>query len=202
MATRDPESKKRQLIEAATTEFASYGIAGARMERIAAAAHCSAGLVYTYFGSKDALFDAVFDQIVARTMNDIPITVDDLPEYAGRLFDGYTRHPEVQRIASWHRLERSRATGLIEAITASMQQKVGKISEAQDSGLLPTRFSAIDLLTLVLSISGLWHSTEPEVGAMTASSHDDAHRRAVVVDAVAALLGCAGSEQAGLGRAG
>jgi AcrR family transcriptional regulator len=188
MRTRDPEAKKRQLVDAATEEFAAYGIAGARMDRIAAAAQCSAGLVYTYFGSKDALFDAVFDQIVARTMNDIPITVDDLPGYAGRLFDGYLEHPEVQRIASWHRLERSTSTGLIAAITASMQQKTAAIQAAQDDGVVSSRFAAIDLLTLLLSITGVWATAEPELKVLT-GSHSDAHRREVVVEAVRALLG-------------
>lgn len=187
MRTRDPEAKKRQLIEAATAEFAAYGIAGARMDRIAAAAQCSAGLVYSYFGGKDDLFDAVFDRIVARTMNDIPITVDDLPGYAGRLFDGYVEHPEVQRIASWHRLERSTSTGLIAAITTSMEQKVAAIQGAQDAGKVTTRFAAIDLLTLLLALTGVWATAEPELKVLTAS-HADAHRRRVVVDAVSALL--------------
>ncbi|AMM19298.1 hypothetical protein AX769_03065 [Frondihabitans sp. PAMC 28766] len=184
MRTRDPEAKKRQLIEAATVEFARYGIAGARMDRIATAAQCSAGLVYTYFSGKDELFDAVFDRIVARTMSDIPITVDDLPEYAGRLFDGYVAHPTVQRIASWHRLERTASAGLI---PASMTEKADRIREAQDRGQLTNRFAAIDLLTLILQLSGTWHTAEPELDVLT-EAHDDAHRRQVVVDAVAALL--------------
>lgn len=187
MRTRDPEAKKRQLLEAATHEFAAYGIAGARMDRIARAADCSAGLVYSYFGGKDELFDAVFDRIVARTMNDIPITVDDLPEYAGRLFDGYTAHPEVQRIATWHRLERAGTAGLIPAITASMESKVERITQAQESGLLPTRFAALELLTLILHLSSTWHSTEPELDVMGGGGAVARHR-AVVVDAVRAVL--------------
>ncbi|GAA4685440.1 TetR family transcriptional regulator [Frondihabitans cladoniiphilus] len=187
MRTRDPEAKRRLLLEAATSEFAAYGIAGARVDRIAQAAGVSAGLVYTYFGSKDDLFDAVFDEIVARTMNDVPITVDDLPEYAGRLFDGYRTYPEIQRIASWHRLERSTSTGLIAAITASMEHKVEALEQAQEAGIVPTSFAAIDLLTLLLALTGVWASAEPELKALTAE-HDEARRRAVVVAAVAALL--------------
>jgi AcrR family transcriptional regulator len=187
MSIRDPEAKRRQLLEAASAEFARHGIAGSRIDRIASAAHCSAGLVYTYFGSKDDLFDAVFDQIVARTMNDIPITVDDLPGYAGRLFDGYIAHPEVQRIASWHRLERSETAGLIPAITASMVRKTEAIEKAQEAGTLTKRLPALDLLAVLLAISSVWATTEPEVTRLT-EGHSVERKRASVVAAVAALL--------------
>ena len=58
-AERDSTATKARLLEAATEEFAAHGIAGARVDRIAAAANANKQLIYAYFGSKDQLFDAV-----------------------------------------------------------------------------------------------------------------------------------------------
>ena len=187
MVTRDPESKKQQLLDAARAEFAEHGIAGARVDRIATAAGVSAGLVYTYFGSKGELFDAVFDSIVDRTLSTTPITTDDLPEYAARLFDGYEKYPEVQRLASWHRLEKSGSAHLHVASLASMVDKRAAIQAAQDAGALSTRFSAVELLGLILQLSSVWANSTPEYYSL-AIGHSRAERRRVVKDAVAALL--------------
>src|SRR5205807_8384320 len=102
---RDAEATRQRLLDAAAEEFAARGIAGARVERIAQVARSNKAQIYHYFGSKDALFEAVFDRIVEETLSDTAIDPTDLPEYAGRLFDRYQRHPEVQRLATWYRLE-------------------------------------------------------------------------------------------------
>ena len=58
------ESARRRLLDAAYAEFAQYGLAGARVERIAEAAGSSKAQIYHYFGSKTQLFDAVFQQAI------------------------------------------------------------------------------------------------------------------------------------------
>ena len=187
MATRDPESKKQQLLDAALGEFAAHGIAGARVDRIAKAAGVSAGLVYTYYGSKDELFDAVFDTIVSRTLATTPITTDDLPEYAARLFDGYEKFPEVQRLSSWHRLEKAGSAPPHAASFQSMVDKRAAIQAAQDAGALSTRFGAVELLGLILTVSSVWANGTPEyLDLVKGSSRAD--RRLLVKDAVAALI--------------
>ena len=64
MATRDSEATRQRLIEAARREFGEFGIAGARVDRIAANAEANKAQIYHYFGSKDQLFDAVWESIV------------------------------------------------------------------------------------------------------------------------------------------
>jgi AcrR family transcriptional regulator len=184
---RDAEATRQRLLDAALEEFAAHGIAGARVDRIAAAARSNKAQIYHYFGSKDALFEAVFDRIVGDTLRDTPIDPTDLPEYAGRLFDRYQRHPEVQRLATWYRLERSDGTDPIDAIVASNTAKVKAIADAQRSGLLTTRFEPAVLLALVLTLSSIWSSITPEyVGLVKRLSV--AKRRQAIVDAVSALL--------------
>jgi AcrR family transcriptional regulator len=183
----DAQATRRRLLDAAAAEFAAYGIAGARVDRIAAAAGSNKAQIYHYFGSKDGLFDAVFHDMVVTTLRDTPIDASDLPEYAGRLFDGYEARPHVQRLATWYRLERAGTQDPLEIVMESYRVKVEAIAKAQAEGLLPDRWAAADLLNLVLHLSGLWTAMTPEYAAMVADA-DRAHRRAVVVESVRALL--------------
>lgn len=65
---RDPASTRRKLLVAARREFARNGLAGARVDEIAAQAGVNKQLVYHYFGDKDAIYFAVlegmYDEIV------------------------------------------------------------------------------------------------------------------------------------------
>ncbi|MEC3994848.1 TetR family transcriptional regulator [Actinacidiphila sp. DG2A-62] len=191
MTTRDAEATRRRLLDAATQEFAAYGIAGARVDRIAAAARSNKAQIYHYFGSKDGLFDAVFDAMCRETVDAVPIDPANLPEYAGRLHDSYRARPYVQRLATWYRLERAGSGTLLPVVMESNAAKVRAIAAAQEAGLIPARFSPVDLLGLVLHLSGFWSSNVPEYDAIAtgAGGADDAdHQRAVVVAAVEALL--------------
>ena len=184
----DADATRKRLVAAATDEFAEFGIAGARVDRIAAAAQSNKAQIYHYFDSKDGLFDAVFTAMCAETVDDVPIDVTDLPEYAGRLFDSYEKRPYVQRLATWHRLERA-GTGdaPVALVLSSNKAKVAAIAAAQKRGDLPTSFSADELLGLVLHLSGFWSSNVPEYDALV-TRKSAARRRKVVVAAVAKLI--------------
>src|ERR1022692_4744369 len=58
-----PEQSRASILKAAMAEFAEYGIAGARTDAIARAAHVNKALLYYYFKDKDSLYGAVLDQV-------------------------------------------------------------------------------------------------------------------------------------------
>ncbi len=58
---RDPAATRKKLLAAARREFADNGLAGARVDEIAARAGVNKQLVYHYFGDKDALYLAVLN---------------------------------------------------------------------------------------------------------------------------------------------
>jgi AcrR family transcriptional regulator len=183
----DAGATRKRLLDAARKEFGAYGIAGARVDRIAAEAASNKAQIYHYFGSKDGLFDAVFNEIVVQTVTEAPIDPTNLPEYAGRLFDQYEKSPEVQRLATWYRLERSGSNAPLELIVESNKHKIEAIAKAQANGDLPTKYEPIVLMGLVLHLSSLWSGMIPEYATLVSrSSAKD--RRKVVTDAVAALL--------------
>ena len=68
---------------AALVEFAEQGMAGARMDAIAAAAGVNKALLYYYFRSKDELYAAVLDEFfqrldarIARALDSAPVPVN------------------------------------------------------------------------------------------------------------------------------
>ena len=60
---RDPAATAKKLLTAARREFAGSGLAGARVDEIAARAGVNKQLVYHYFGDKDALYLAVLEWV-------------------------------------------------------------------------------------------------------------------------------------------
>lgn len=56
---RDPEGKRRAILDAARVEFGRHGFSGARVMRIAAAAGVSHQLLTYHFGGKQGLYDAL-----------------------------------------------------------------------------------------------------------------------------------------------
>jgi AcrR family transcriptional regulator len=186
MIVRDAEATRQRLIDAARAEFAEYGIAGARVDRIAANATANKAQIYHYFGSKDELFDAVWEALVQQVTDEAPIDVDDLPGYAVRLADGYAEHPDITRLITWQRLERSGDPPHAFAV-ASTRSKADEIAQAQADGRLPDRFEARVLLGLIIHLAAFWATSSPDVLAVVNVSAAK-RRRQVIRDAVASLL--------------
>jgi AcrR family transcriptional regulator len=184
---RDADATRRRLIAAAIEEFAAHGLAGGRVDRIAAAAMANKAQIYHYFGSKDALFDAAFEAMVTEIIADVPPEADDLAAYAGHLFDSYERRPEVRRMAAWRRLERGGSHPPLESIVHSNNATIRTIALAQEAGKISDRFAPIDLLALILVIAAMWAALTPELAAEV-HPHSKARRRKVVTDAVSALI--------------
>jgi AcrR family transcriptional regulator len=183
--TRDAARTKRRLLDAARDEFGEYGIAGARVERIAAAAGCNKALIYAYFDNKDALFDAAFAEHVQGHLDRVNFDGTDLPAYAGRLFDIFEDDPTVIRLASWYRLERSTGPGLAAVIFAN-ETRLENLRQAQKEGQLTDRWDATALLVLVQSIASAWATLNPEFSTNTAP--DRTTKRRAVIDAVTRLI--------------
>ncbi|RII94441.1 TetR/AcrR family transcriptional regulator [Clavibacter michiganensis] len=163
MSTRDPEGKRRDLLDAALKVFAARGLAGARVDQIAQAAGCSAGLVYTYFGSKEALFDAVMDDITIQAMDTTPIDPSDLPGYAVLAYESAASVPDVGRFSSWYQLESPPHSATRAALVTATQLKIALIQQAQDDGRLSTRLPAAELLIAIQAIARMWLTLPEDV---------------------------------------
>jgi AcrR family transcriptional regulator len=185
--TRDAVATRQRLVEAARTEFAEFGIAGARVDRIAAKASANKALIYHYFGSKDRLFDAVWESVVQQVVEGTPIDTTDLAGYAARLADTYQQHPDIRRLVSWQRLERGRDAPHVFAVQ-STKATVDAIAKAQAEGTVSDHFEAGVLLALIISIASLW-TTSSSLDVLTVADVSDPKRqRDIIRDAVECLL--------------
>jgi len=98
---RKPEETKRLILAAATAEFASHGLGGARVDAIAERAGANKRMLYHYFGSKDELYLAVLENTYAEIReHESELELDNLtPTDAVRELVSYTfryfiDHPE------------------------------------------------------------------------------------------------------------
>lgn len=164
------EATRKRILAAATAEFAEFGIAGARVDRIAANARANKAQLYSFFGGKEVLFETVFAAALDGIVNAVPIDATDLPEYAVRLYDEYLEHPELVRLATWSRLER-RPTGHLTANADQLDAaKLAEIETAQRAGLIDVWFTPFEVLTTVIAISMTW---SPASTTFTASSSEE-----------------------------
>ncbi|GAA0333893.1 TetR family transcriptional regulator [Actinoallomurus spadix] len=155
MRVRDAEATRRRLLVAATADFAAHGIAGARVDRIAAEAGVNKALLYSHFGDKRGLFDAVFRMNADAVVETTPFTAEDLPGYAVRLYDAAVERPELIRLATWARLERV-TDGSLVIDEAASEAKVRAIAEAQRTGHVTPAMEPRDVLALVIAMALAW----------------------------------------------
>lgn len=175
---------RQRIIDVATSEFAAYGIAGARVERIVRAARTNKAQLYGYFGSKDGLFDAIFFGSLERIMNVVPIDAADLAGWAVRLYDEYLRRPDLIRLATWARMERRPSGHLVAPDERLDQPKLRAITDAQAAGLV-RQGDPFDLMAMVIAMSMAW-SPVSNVYVATADEPSEVHerRRALIRDTV------------------
>src|SRR5260370_17283970 len=69
---RDPEGMRLRILEAAKQEFATHGLAGARVDRIAANAGANKRMLYYPVGKKDDLYLAVLQGASEKTTTTEP----------------------------------------------------------------------------------------------------------------------------------
>jgi AcrR family transcriptional regulator len=197
--TQDPEGVKRDILAIATTEFATNGLSGARVDEIAARTATSKRMIYYYFGSKKGLYLAVLENAY-RGIRDIEggLNLDELePEPAMRALVGYTfdyqtSHPEFVRlvmIENIHAAENLHGSTAIQGLrlrTIKTLQSI--IDRGQAGGVFRHPLSAIDLHMTMSALSFFHVANQATFTAIfevdMASQQALAIRRAQVVDVV------------------
>ncbi|WP_328502443.1 TetR family transcriptional regulator [Streptomyces sp. NBC_00457] len=172
MAARDPEATRARIFDAAVAEFARYGIAGARMDRIATAARANKQLIYAYFGNKAELFARVLEKKMLDLAESVPVDPDDLEGWIDRLMDYHAAHPELLRLLFWEGLE----YGTAELPDESERQdhyarKVAALQDGQDRSVVTNAIPARDLLFLLTALAN-WAVVVPQMRRILAGGED------------------------------
>lgn len=185
----DATATKKRLLKAAYDEFAQFGPAGGRVDRTAEAAQANKRMIYVHFGNKDDLFDLVVADSLADLATAVPFAADDLPDYAGRLFDYLLEHPQVLRLTGWAQLERPDATP---AQVDAYVPKIDAIASAQRQNVVTKMVTPADILALLLGLTTAWANASPAPRSLADQPPWDGERlrihRAAVIAAVRALI--------------
>lgn len=168
------QASRRRLLDAGAVEFAAYGVAGARVDRISADSKVSKAQIYSYYAGKERLFDAVLEDQVNDILHKAPLTAD-LPDYAVRLYDAYLEHPQLVRLATWARLERTPAGPLFPQ--ADESAKIEVIAAGQRAGQIRADIPAADIHSLVIAMAMTWSPSSLTHTATPADPAEDHHRR-------------------------
>lgn len=160
---RDPDTTRLRILEAAMHEFAAHGLAGARVDRIAARSGANKGMLYYYFGDKDDLFGSVLEHVYLgirsaeqglRLLDHRPVeAVTRLIEFTWRY---YLEHPEFLTLLNSENLHRARHLKRSRNIRATNLPIVETLTEILRRGEAEGIFrSGVDPVQLYISIAGL-----------------------------------------------
>jgi hypothetical protein len=117
----------------------------------------------------------------------VPFAPEDLPGYAGRLFDFLVANPHLLRLATWHRLERADTGHEPQGLSASIRMKTDSIARAQAGHRLASAFTPEDLYAFTMALASAWMEASPYAPAVLREDQLGA-RRAAVVEAVRRLI--------------
>ncbi|PYE18805.1 TetR family transcriptional regulator [Williamsia limnetica] len=186
----DAAQTQQRILAAATVEFAERGIAGARVDRIAATTPINKSQIYSYFGSKDKLFDAVFAGRVETGVAAAPLDADDLPDYAVRLYDTYLDDPHLVRLLTWARLERTPSGALFGHVPNRDVEALAAIEYAQARGVLVDDIAAEDLWSMLIALAATWAQSAIVYTADAAEDADHHARRRTALRATVRRAFC------------
>jgi AcrR family transcriptional regulator len=194
--SRDPEQTRRDILDAATAEFAARGLSGARVDEIAARTRTTKRMIYYYFGSKEGLYAAVLEEHYGGIRDaERALELDSLPPEAAlqRLveltFDYHAAHPEFVRLVSVENIHEARHVKASPSIprrnAAVMEVMRGLLARGEREGAFREGLDPLDLHMLISSFCFYRVSNRHSLGAIfgrdgTAPAAAAAHRRMIV----------------------
>ena len=180
----DASATRQRILAAARTEFAAHGVAGARVDRIAAAARANKRAIYDYFGDKEALFTVVLEQEMTDCAEAVQLDGADLADYARRLVEYQAERPHFLRLLMWEALEfDGEDIPGRETRAAKYLARAGRIAE---TGHDPEQ--ARELLFFTMALAN-WGLVAPQLRRMILGpEYDDPQRLAAAASAAVQAL--------------
>jgi AcrR family transcriptional regulator len=161
--TNDPERTMAGILEVATREFSEKGLAGARIDEIAAATRTSKRMIYYYFGSKEGLYLAVLEESYRRMraieaalhLEDLP-PEDALRRLVGFTFDHHQSNEAYIRLVMSENIERGKYLAQSKIIQKLNVPAIEAIRKLYERGVAEGIFrSQLDPVDIHASISAL-----------------------------------------------
>ncbi|NDZ16631.1 TetR/AcrR family transcriptional regulator [Variovorax sp. WS11] len=192
-----------RILDAAVEEFAEHGFAGARIERVSAAAGTVDRMLYYYYGNKERLYQAVLAKIYEDMIGAQRefVTPEDPVEGMRQLvlhsWDHYLSHPNLVRLLMNENLLRGKhirqAPQVVERATLPLLQTVATLLESgQARGVFRRDLSSEHVLMTIMSLGFFYLSNQYTcatwIGADLMSPRRRAAWRAHIGDVVLSML--------------
>ena len=200
---RDAARTRAEILDVATKEFARAGLAGARVDEIAALTRTTKRMIYYYFGGKEQLFTAVLERaytVIRQAEQDLDVEhldpVAAIRRLAELTFDHHEAHPDFIRLVSIeniHEAEHIAASEQLGKIGSPALEVIHRILESgRKSGLFTADVDAVDLHAMISSFCFFRVANRHTFGALfgrdlTAPDQRE-HYRAMLGDMVIAYL--------------
>jgi len=160
---RDPAKNQERILNAATAEFARFGLGGARVDRIAERAGANKRMLYYYYGNKEALFLAVMEASYERIRTaerSLKLGETDPEEGIRRLVEFtwtyYLKNPEFLTLLNSENLHKARHIRRSKNIPAMHSPFVATIEDLLRRGARAGQFRrGVDAVQLYISIASL-----------------------------------------------
>jgi TetR/AcrR family transcriptional regulator len=175
------------ILAAARAEFAQYGLAGARIDRIARTAQASKERLYAHFGDKDTLFREVLAADAAEFFRAISLRRGTVPDFVGDVYDVARDRPEHLRMITWARLEGFALDEPEADGEPAFAETIAAIEAAQAAGHVDPTWEPTDLITLLFGIGLAW-ANSPHPASSTGDASVVARRRAAAVEAATRII--------------
>jgi TetR/AcrR family transcriptional regulator len=153
---KNPETARR-ILAAAEQIFAQRGLAGARTDEIAAAAHANKAMLYYYYGNKQRLYHAVIENLFSQLRNSIGAARPTngsprghLVAYVNGYFDFVSTHPNYPRIVQREVMESGPQLHWI--VQQYFRPFHRRLCRAIEEGIAAGEFQAVDPHHTVFSI--------------------------------------------------
>jgi AcrR family transcriptional regulator len=160
---RDPEGMRLRILEAAKQEFANHGLAGARVDRIAAKADANKRMLYYHVGNKEDLYLAVLEgayEKIRAEERELDLEHLEPPEAIRRLIEFtwnyFLRNPEFLALLNTENLARARHLKRSTKVKSMHSPFVEMIRTVVNRGVASGDFTvAVDPVQLYISIAAL-----------------------------------------------
>ena len=174
---RDPAATRRKLLTAARREFASSGLAGARVDEIAARAGVNKQLVYHYFGDKDALYLAVLEWVYEEIRaQERELNLEGLPpeqaikKLIESSFDHLAAHPDFIALLNDENrggARHVRGSRKLEAMHSPLVSLVSTIlGQGMKAGIFRKGINPVHLYISIAGLSYFYFSNTPSLSAI------------------------------------
>jgi AcrR family transcriptional regulator len=160
---RDPEGMRLRILEAAKQEFAAHGLAGARVDRIAAKAGANKRMLYYHVGNKEDLYLTVLEGAYEKIRVEergLDLEHLDPPEAIKRLihftWNYFLRNPEFLALLNTENLARAKHLKRSTKVKSMHSPFVEMIRTVVNRGVASGDFPvAVDPVQLYISIAAL-----------------------------------------------